>query len=262
MRLLGLALAATLLVAAPASADHTTAAATVELTDIGPAERGARNVRVSWTVTCSPGAEPEGSINLFIKPKNPGLAPREVDPDGLAIHGEDAVSGGQDYVLEPGRTAFAAIDVTCRFAAEDGTDHDARATARSSGEVVVAPRLAGVQVSSGSWCDAERARRRGALQALQSYRVQVFPVFSPFSMLRGRGRASYDEVIVRARGAGLRLRTRVIVNRNGLYLGVRPRRAGKLRIWMELGGVRTNERSLTVVGIRGGCRREALSHVF
>lgn len=262
MRVFAAALMGLVLLAPPAKADHLTGSATVELTDLGPTERGERTVQVSWTVTCAPDARPEGVVFVFVKPKNPGLAARPIDSDGLTIQGEDARSGRQEFTFEPGRTLFAEIDVTCDFLAEDGTEHNARVTARSPAERVLPPRLAAVAVNRGSWCDAERARRRGQLQALQPYRVEVYPVFDPFSMLRGRGRASYDEVIVQARGAGLRLRSRVIVNRNGLFIEVRPRRAGMLRFSMELGGVKTNEQSLRVVGIRGGCRREALSHPF
>ena len=259
MRRLVLAAAILCLFAPTARADHITAAATIELSDIGPAERGARNVRVTWSVTCSPEARPVGSVFALIKPKNPGLAPHPLDPDGLTIDGEDALSGHQDYVVQPGRTAFAEVRATCRFLADDGTDHEAAVTARSPTEVAVPPRLAAVVPIRGTWCDAERARRRGQLQALQFYRVQVYPVFDPFSMLRGRGRASYDEVIVQMRGAGLSRGSRVIVKRTGLFVDIRPRRPGKLRFWMELGGVKTDERSVRVVGIRGGCRREALA---
>jgi len=258
--LLPAALLAALVLAPAAHADHLTAAATVDIADVGPAERGARDAKVSWTATCSDGARPEGAVRVLVKPKNPGLAPRPVgEGDGLTIDGEDAVAGSQDFTIEPGRTWFAEIEVTCTLLADDGTDHEARATARSPGEVAVPPRLAGVSVYYGSWCDAPRAQRRGQLQALQSYRLEVFPVFDPFSMLRGRGRASYDEVIVHARGAGLRQSRRVIVNRAGLFTEVRPRRPGKLRIRVEAGGVETNERTLTVVPIRGGCRRGALA---
>lgn len=254
-----------LVLAAPgvARADHVTAAVSVELRDDGPGRDGTRKATLSWSITCSPGAEAAGDARIMIRPKNPGLAPRvgdelEIDPA--------QPSSSAAVTLDPGRTVHGAVTATCTQFIEDadGEAHEHRATASadSAQTIFVPPRLGKPTVGYGSWCDAERARRRGHLQALQSYRLGLPLRFNSFSLLRGRGRASYREIVVRASGAGLRLRERVLVNRNGFGVNVRPRRAGRLRIWVELGGVTTNRQTITVAAIRGGCRRAALLHPF
>ena len=251
-----------LLAGAPAAeAHHVTAQATVALEAApGTAADGSRKAVLSWSVTCSQGAEPEGSVSVMLKPRNAGLAPRAAENTGIA--GSDEATGRLDARIAAGRTVFPRLEVACSQLVEsedaEPQTHSARIVV-TGGELFVPPRLLSASVERGTWCDAERARRRGHLQALQFYRVEVVPVFSALSMLRGRGRAAYDEVVIVARGAGIRYRKRAAVSRNGLFADIRPRKPGKLAVWLELGGVRTNARTMTVVGIKGGCRREALA---
>ena len=247
-------------VPAPAAADHVTAAAAIELVPGGEAPAGGRKATLNWSVTCSPGSEPGGSVEVLLKPRNAGLRPRAVAE--IEVAGES--SGSEPLTVAAGRTVLAQVNAECTQTVEsadgesDPVVHRARASATSA-ELNVPPRLLDASVERGTWCDAERARRRGALQALQFYRVELSLAFSGFSLLQGRGRAAWSEVIVRASGAGVRHRKRAVINRNGFFLEVRPRRPGRLRVWVELGGVKTNARVLRVVPIRGNCRREALA---
>ena len=281
------ACAAALVAATPASASHLAPSVAVSVVDLGEAPicraglpegtvcsklRGSRRVRVDWTSACGPEA-PAGAfsaeeswVDLGIRPRNPARGP--VVP--RVPSGMEAPSGSREELVSPGRRVFARARVSCydpgpeRGPDEPPADERASAQADSAETVVVAPVLYAWELERGTFCGANgrdvppRDRRRG-IGASDFQTVNWILDFDFESMLmRPSVTGALKEVRLRAAGRGVRLRVGPGSGplRKGLRVGdpvwqaaVFSPRSGKLRLWAEVGGTRTNVIRVPVVGV-------------
>ena len=266
---------AALAVPGPAVAGHLQPSVSVSVTDLGeapicraglPAEtvcsayRGSRRVRVDWTASCGAGA-PEGAFSaeswadLAIRPRNPArrvIVTRE--PAGM-----ETPSGGREELVGPGRRVFARAQVVC----DDGEER-VTAQADSAETVVVAPFLHGFELERATFCGAKgrsvprRDQRRG-IGASDFQTLDWVLGFDFESMLmRPSVTGALKEVRLRAAGRGVRLR--VGPGSGPLRAGLRrgapvwratlfSPRSGRVRLWAEVGGLKTNTISIPVVGV-------------
>lgn len=269
-------ISAVLVPATPAAAKHMTPQASVALTDLGVARAcgpkrregcatvaGSHLVKVEWTASCGAGASPtspptpEISYQLWVKPKSATRRVRAAD-DEIEV---DTPSGSDTVVALPGRRLFARLFLTCadEIPAADEAGEPTLETQSirvdSPQTVYVPPRLTGWKVIEGQFC-AEVPRRdllRGAVGAGAWQELSWNLAFGAESMLdHPSTRGVLREVRLRASGRGIKMRA---APRSGAFrrygefrASVYTPRSGDLKIWAEIGGVRTNALRIPVVG--------------
>lgn len=177
----------------------------------------------------------------------------------------EQLSGSANALVPPGAHMYATVTIDCTWENSDLTgpdEHTVTRTSSRSPQVTVPPWLREVSVHKGNYCNLD-PRGRPVLQAGQ--RGSILSLSSNFTdkSLLGAGRrtrAGVRQRWVRARGAGIRLRRRPEVfllqafGRREPFSGLlraNPRRAGWLKVWEEVGGVRTN--TLAVKVLRNRC---------
>lgn len=268
-------LAGVLVLAAPAGAHH---AATVSIaatqvaldpSSCRTSERrsisrcdGVRRARVEWTGTC--GASPQVEVSFFAA-HGAGGAPARLRGDNDQ---EGTTSGVTTTLLDPGARVYATATMDCYWEDPEGTGpdpHSVRVTSAPTEQVVVPPWLSSVESLKANYCNFNPGFRedRVLLQAGQRGNLLDLDVDYRDSSLLGtsrRTRAGIRKVWLRAEGAGIRLRRRPVMSLLQEFgrrepvsgaLGVNPRKAGWLKLWAEVGGVRTN--SLAVRVARNRC---------
>jgi hypothetical protein len=216
---------------------------------------GSRLVRVAWSVACS--GTPDVTIRYWSpRPDGTGsVALRDVAPPGGKSSGVAVVR------FRAGVRVFAAVEVDC-FVAGDGQttqDHTASAVSKPTQTVFIPPRLVSVEAVRNSFCGVDVPVRLAdrLLQARRRSSADYHTVFNGPSLLgvRKLSRAGRARTILRARGAGLRIRRRArsyvpgATGRIRTEAGIvwRPRRAGWLRVWAVIGGHRTNALAFKVL---------------
>jgi hypothetical protein len=183
------------------------------------------------------------------------LALRQVRPSS------DKSSGVSVVRFRAGVRVFATVEVDC-FVAGDGQttqDHTASAVSKPTQTVFIAPRLVSVEAVRNSFCGVNVPIRLtdSLLQARRRSAADYHTVFNGPSLvgapkLSSAGRA---RTILRARGAGLRIRRRArayvpgATGRIHTEAGIvwRPRKRGWLRVWAVIGGFRTNALAFRVL---------------
>jgi len=145
---------------------------------------------------------------------------------------------------EPGLRFFGEVVVKCAVRGpdvdEDGApiEHSGQATGRTD-QLYLPPRLAAFRTTFGSFCGVNVPAKRTAflLQAGEYAELEWLLRYSVPSLIR--------------RGAGIRVEAspdRGMLSEFGaIGTGLKPRRAGKLRIWATVGGKKTNTRRVTVL---------------
>jgi hypothetical protein len=259
--------AAALCIATPASAHHQgTVSATATSLTLEPAKcasyerrpvsrcAGYRRASVAWSVTC-PYPRPAVTVDYWATRKGGGkpisVASEQVD---------DQLAGTTSTLVPPGAHLFATVTVECYWADPDGTGpeaHSAFATSTPTAEVVVPPWLREVSVQKGNYCNFD-PRGQTVLQARQRGSILSFSTDFLDKSLLGAGRRTKAGVRQRwlgASGAGIRLRRHPEVfllqefGRHEPFAGLlrpNPRRAGWLKVWEEVGGVRSNTLAIKV----------------
>lgn len=275
---LAVALAA-LLPVTPAFASHLEPTASVSVSDLGVAPGapvpGSHRVRIDWSGSCGPNApaqahsSDDSSWSLLIRPKSASRRPAEVDGASPA-----QPTGSAEATVAPGRRVFARFVIGCNDAVQpppgpngepaEPVTESARAQADSAESVYVAPRIVGFRVSRGTWCGArghavpKRDQKRG-IGASDFQTLNWSLAFDPLSMLvRPSIPGILAEVRLRASGKGVRLRVGPAPGplRAGFRAGtpvfqatIFSPRSGKLKLWAEIGGVKTNAIQVPIVGI-------------
>lgn len=258
---------ALLVLAAPALAHHdATVSVTASSLTLAPSacpayERrpvsrcdGYRRATVTWSATC--GARPSMSVEFWAARKGGGR-PILLDSDSAG----EQLSGSASALVPPGSHMYATVLVECTWENSDGTgpeEHTVAMTSAPSPQVTVPPWLRQVSVQKGNFCNLNPGART-VLQAGQRGSIVSFSSdFLDMSLL-GTGRRTATGVRQRslnARGAGIRLRKRPEVfllqefGRREPFSGLlrpTPRRAGWLKLWEVVGGVRTNTLAIRVL---------------
>lgn len=268
--ILGACLVAPFCIPGPAAAHHqgTASAAVTSLTvdppkcamyERRPVSRcdGSRVARVSYSGTC--GADrPSVSVELW------AARPGGTKPILLASDVADGTSGAISAVIDAGVRLYATATMDCFWSDPAYTgpaEHSVNATSAPSATVVVPPWLQQVSVQKGNYCNFNPGSRT-VLQARQRGSIVSFSSSFVDKSLLGSGRRGAAGVRQRwldAKGAGIRVRRHPEVfllqefGRKEPFSGllrVNPRKAGWLKLWEEVGGVRSNTLAIKVVGNR------------
>ena len=218
---------------------------------------GSRVARVSFTGTC--GADrPSVAVELWAARPDGGR------PILLASESADGLGGQISAVIEAGVRLYATATMECFWSDPNATgpvEHSVSATSAPSATVSVAPWLQQVSAQKGNYCNFNPGGRT-VLQAGQRGSIVSFSSSFVDRSLLGSGRRTSAAVRKRwlnAKGAGIRLRRRPEVfllqefGRREPFSGllrVNPRRAGWLKLWEEVGGVRSNTLAIKVVPSR------------
>jgi hypothetical protein len=264
----GVAAAVVLCAAVPASAHHqaTVSASATSLTldppKCGPSELrhvsrcdGVRRARVTWSGTCGT-SQPYVSVDFFATRAGGG------NPIRLATEQEDLqTSGVTTTLLEPGAHVYATVTMDCLWDDPEGTGPDAHTvtvTSAPTGRMTVRPWLREVNDIKNNFCNFNPGSRT-LLQAGQRGAILDFSTDFIDRSLLGVSRrkpAGVRQVWVNAKGAGIRKRRHPEMSLLMEFgrrepvsgaLRVNPRRAGWLKLWAEVGGVRTNSLAIRVV---------------
>lgn len=236
-----LAIAVFLIAAAPASADHATATAAVSL-ELGPrTTNGAHDGIVRWTLAC--GGEGVTSTTADVRVlwrdkagKEHQWRDAEVGPEDT---GDDTIElpAGAEYI------ARATLVCTSEVINEDtGETIVHRASAQAESQTVrTTPWLRSIGAFSSEPCRIPERMANRVLQARYKGTVQLGTNFEPRVLMR-RPKSS-AELRVRFKGGGLpssvRPIDRVWRKQRIINAFVKPRRAGTVKVWLEVGGVRT-----------------------
>lgn len=174
---------------------------------------------------------------------------------------DDQASGVTTTIIPAGAHVYATVTVDCYWPDPDGTgppEHTVDVTSAPTAPVTVPPWLQSVSVIKGNTCNFD-PRGRDILQAGQ--RGSILDLGSSYldKSLLGfsrRTRAGARQRWANAKGAGIRVRRRPELflladfGRKDPVAGalrVNPRKAGWLRVWEEVGGVRSNALAVKVV---------------
>jgi hypothetical protein len=258
--------AAACVLAAPASAHHAaTVSATALSLTVGPPgcasyERrpvsrcdGSRRAHVTWSATC--GARPFVTVDYWAARKGGGkpisLATEEVD---------DQASGVTTAIVAPGAHVYATVTMDCFWSDPDGAGppaHSVAVTSAPTAEVVVPPWLRQVSVIKNNTCnfnpggrDILQAGQRGSILDLGTDYLDK----SLLGVSR-RSAAGARQRWANAKGAGIRARKHPELFMLAEFgrrdpvsgaLRVNPRRPGWLKVWEEVGGVRSNTLAVKV----------------
>jgi hypothetical protein len=174
------------------------------------------------------------------------------------------LTGTTTALVQPGAHMYATVTVDCAWTDPDGTGpeaHSVSATSAPTAEVVVPPWLRAVSVNKGNYCNFNPGGRT-VLQAGQRGSILSFGSDFVDKSLLGAGRRTAAAVRRRrlaAKRAGISLRRKPEVfllqefGRREAFSGllrVNPRKAGWLKVWEEVGGVKSNTLAIKVVGNR------------
>ncbi len=253
--------------AAPASAHHAaTVSATAHSLSVDPPrcasyERrtisrcdGSRRARVTWSATC--GARTFVRVHYWASRKGGGspisLATEDVD---------DQTSGVTTTIVPAGAHVYATVTVDCHWPDSDGTgppEHTVDVTSAPTATVTVPPWLQSVSVIKGNTCNFD-PRGRDILQAGQRGSILDLSTSYLDKSLLGvsrRSRAGARQRWANAKGAGIRVRRHPELSLLADFgrrdpvagaLRVNARKAGWLKVWEEVGGVRSNTLAVKVV---------------
>jgi hypothetical protein len=227
--------------AAPANADHATATAAVSLTVGAQGSDGSYEGNVSWTLACGPAGVESNTATVRVlwrdkAGKEHSWRDAEVGPGDT---GEDTIP------LPPGAEYIARASLVCQGETSnedtgETTVHRASATADSQ-TVRTAPWVRGIGAFSSEPC-VIRGRPVTSLRARYKGIVQLATNFEPRALMRKP--KSSRELRLRFQGGGLPARARPIDRmwRRERIIGaqVKPRRAGTVKVWLEVGGVRSS----------------------
>ena len=245
---------------------------------------GSREATVSWATSCAPQLPEESretKVTILARPPSPteweyGSVAVEDDLGSLPL----AASGTASFTLLPGWRLYAAASVGCTdftsggappvpsddpLGGNGGPEPEPRseqATAESA-TISAPPRLVAAVRTGGTYCirpPQTPQSLEGKLQAGQASGLELFIRFAtlqqhPLVGNPGRAEAStadYARLRLYASGAGIKVSTRP--NRRALRdpsraveMKVKPKRAGKLRLWATADGLRTNAKTIRVV---------------
>lgn len=258
---------AALCLAVPSSAHHaatvsaTASSLTVDPPRCGPYERrpisrcdGSRSARVTWSGSC--GARPFVTVEYW--------AGRAGGGKPIALASEDAgeqTSGVTTTIVPPGAHVYATVTMDCFWPDPEGTGpepHSVTVRSAPTAQVVVAPWLRQVTPIKNNFCNFNPGGR-DVMQAGQRGGIVDFSADFIDRSLLGVSRrrpAGVRQTWVNAKGAGIRKRKHPELFLLGEFgrrdpvsgaLRVNPRRSGWLRLWAEVGGVRTNSLAVRVV---------------
>jgi hypothetical protein len=208
---------------------------------------GSRLVRVAWSVACH--GTPAVTIRYW-SPRPDGTGQIALKNDSPSNNGSSGVSVVR---FRAGVRVFATVEVDC-FGAENQT-----AVSNPTRTVFIEPRLRSVEAVRNSFCGVDVPARLTdrVLQARRRSSADYHTVYNGPSLVGAPklSRAGRARTILRARGAGLRIRRRArayvpgATGRIHTEAGIvwRPRRAGWLRVWAVIGGHRTNALAFKVL---------------
>jgi hypothetical protein len=244
---LGLAIAVLGLLPGSALASHMQPAASVHLTDLGVQKDGSHRVKLDWQVGCganAPDATLDESFYGVLVPRRAGGKP------AIAVQEEfTEPSGSAIVIVQPGRRVFGRVLLECRDAGELAT-----VTVESPEQIYVPPRLAGFSVPHGTWCGRLTDRQRDTGIGASDFQTVNWRLqFGRTTMLKSPSTAGLlKEVRLRASGRGMRLRVGPdsgALRKNGVFQAtIFTPRSGKLKLWAEVGGVKTNVVTVPIVG--------------
>ena len=234
---------------------------------------GVYKATVTWASACAPGLSDDArqtKVTLLARPP----APTEF-PYGTVGGGDDfgdvalPATGSAGFALLPGWKVYASATVRCteittppeEGAAQAQPEPRSEEATAESGTISAPPRLAGVVRMGGTYCIRPPQTPQsviGKLQAGQTSWVRLFTRFAtnaqhPEFGNPGRtdaGSVDPKRVWLYARGAGVNLKVRPArfwLKRGALEMKVRPKRAGSVKMWVAVDGVRTNAKSMRVV---------------
>ena len=217
--------------------------------------RGAYSARLSWSGSCGPepAASAELAVNLNVVKRNGKLG------KGYTSFNPDQLSGEETVRIPPGYRVRGQADITCVATTTNGTVetyHEGRAAAASA-DIFTRPFLDGYDITRNTICGVGLRNRKldTTFQARQFATVSWGLLFSGPSLLRpGSLKSELKQIVLRARGAGARLRrspVRGLLREFGYSQYVRPRRRGRVTLWATIGGVATNKVKAPVIGRRG-----------
>ena len=173
----------------------------------------------------------------------------------------EQLSGSASALVPPGSHLYATVTLECMWENSDLSgpeEHTVTRTSAPSPQVTVPPWLRQVSVQKGNYCNLNPGGRT-VLQARQRGSIVSFSSDFVDRSLLGTGRrapAAVRQRWLNAKGAGIRLRRRPEVfllqefGRREPFSGLlrpNPRRAGWLKLWEEVGGVRTNALAIKVL---------------
>jgi hypothetical protein len=254
-----------LAVSAPvARADHVAPTVTAAL-ELGAKVRdcdssqvcgGSRRATLSWNASCGPGVPDQAleEVEVSILGLTPGGRRFTYDSetfDSVSVGLVDSVG----MTAGPGLRFLGEVVVTCSVQMEsaDGELVDHRGSARATTEeAYLPPRLGGFTIPRGTWCGVNLHGNQTSrlLQAGQYFDLTWFLRFSGESLIK-RSKPGLRQIKLFGHGAGLTFRRSpdraMLRDGEGLGTFVRPRRAGKLRIWATVGGKKTNTMRVRVL---------------
>ena len=247
----GVALLAVVALALPASASahHLVATASIDGELGAVTKSGMRKLSVSWNAGCGdPNATVLVTIARIVKPKDPRRRPVGLD----GAEAEEQGAGTAEIMVSSGARFTPTIEVACSLAEEDGTSHPTVTASADGPELYAPPRLVSYEVVRSSSCgDAaldERAQKK--LQAGEQTIIEPSAAYNSLSMLR-RPRSSRG-IRLRIKGAGLNASRKMASMRNfAAFVLPKPKRAGKVRIWLTFDGTPTNKLTIRVLSRRG-----------
>jgi hypothetical protein len=232
----------------------------VHLTDLGAQKSGTHDVRVDWQGTCGPNA-PSATVaegakyEVVIRPARAGRRPVVAKSNAI-----EATSGSETIELDPGRRIFARITLACEDSVpgptpdDDPTIESASAKAESPETIYAPPRLLGYHDSRASYCGNVTARQRATgIGAADFETIEWQLSFGATSMLQHPSVTGIlKEVRLRASGKGMRVRigpaSGPLRKYQSFQATIFSPRSGRVKIWAEIGGVKTNSLTIPIYG--------------
>lgn len=253
-------IAASAVFAQATSASHMQPSVSIHLTDVGTQKDSSHRVRVDWQGTCGANAPSasvgdNANIEVMLRPARAGKRP--VVASQIPI---DTAGGSTEIEVDPGRRIFARITLGCDDSVPGPTPDDeptfesASAKAESPETIFVPPRLVGYNVGRASFCGKTTERQRATgIGAADFETIEWRLSFGATSMLQHPSVTGIiNEVRLRASGKGLRLRVGPASGPLRKYQTFQATifspRSGRVKIWAEIGGVKTNALSIPIVG--------------
>jgi hypothetical protein len=252
---------AMLVMPAGASANHIQPAVSIHLTDLGVQKDFSHHVRVEWQGGCGPNApnalvnSDKANVKLMLVPARAGKHP--VAASTLPI---ETANDNWEFDVDPGRRLFARVTLVCQEDMPGATPEDdpvtesATATADTPEQVYVPPRLLGYHLSRASYCGNTTARQRATGMGAADFQTLNWKLsFGTTSMLQHPSVTGIlEEVRLRASGKGMRVRVGPASGPLRKYQEFQATifspRSGKVKIWAEIGGVRTNSLTVPIFG--------------
>lgn len=255
---LAVAAAACLTLAPAAHANHIAPSVTATLT-LGDAARvcntegvcaRGRRATVSWNASCGPAAPADAlkevDVGIYGVRRNGSTFPY----DGEALEADDAtLAGSMGMTAGPGLRFLAQVEVRCSATVVNAEgfeeEHTASASSGPTQQFYLRPQLVRARTTRAGFCGVRvpRSKIDRWLQVKQYAEIAYTLAYSGASLLRP-GVPELRQIKLFARGDGYRLRSspdRGMLRELGeIGRWVNPRRAGTMKLWATIAGLRTN----------------------